>query len=153
MVETALITMAETLPMTQLPTLTVKQHTAAQTAEVAPLSPLGPQVTRQCTIPASKWRSSFQAEEKAMRTALKLAQEDVSLHKVRIISDSVSTLQCIQNLHTSQQAANSDENEILDALAMPSDRGCHFTFTWCPSHSGICGNEIADMVAKEGKHC
>ena len=111
----------------------------------------GPQVTqrvhRQSTVPASKWCSSFQAEEKAVRTALNMVQEDVSLHKVQIVSDSMSTLQCIQNLHPSQQVANSDENEILDALDSPTNRGRHLTFTWCPSHSGIRGNQLADMAA------
>ena len=27
--------------------------------------------------------------------------------------------------------------------------GCHLTFTWFPSHTGVCGNELADVVAKE----
>ena len=85
-----------------------------------------------------------------MRTPLTLVQEHVSLHKVRIDSDSMSTLQCIQNLHPSQQVANTDENEILDAMSSPTDRRCHLTFTCCPSHSGISGNELADVAAKEG---
>ena len=85
-----------------------------------------------------------------MQTALKLVQGDVSLHKVRIISDSISTLQRIQNLHPFQQVANSDENEILDTLASPTDRGSHLTFTWCHSQSGIRGNELTEVAAKEG---
>ena len=80
----------------------------------------------------------------------KLAQEDVSLHRVHVISDSMSTLQQIQNLHPFQQVANSDKNEILDALALPTKTGCHFTFTWRPSHSGVSNNELADVAAKEG---
>ena len=109
-----------------------------------------PRVHRQCTIPAGKSCSSFQAEERDVRTALKLVQKDVSLHKVRIVSDSVSTLQRIQNLHSSQQEVSSDENEILDALASHTDRACYFTFTQCPSHSGIRVNELADVATKEG---
>ena len=85
-----------------------------------------------------------------MQTALKLVQEDVSLNKVRIVSDSMSTLQRTQNLHPSQQVANSDENKILDALASLTDIECHLTFTMCPNHSGIHGNELADVAAKEG---
>ena len=61
----------------------------------------------------------------------------------------MSTLQHIQNLHPSQQVANFDENEILGAVAC-TNRGCHLTFTWCPSHSGICSNQLADVAAKEG---
>ena len=113
------------------------------------VTPLAPKVTLASTIPAGKWCSSFQAEEKAVRTALYLVQEDVSLHRVRIVSDSMSTLQHMQNLHPSKQVANSDENVILDTLSSPTDRGCHLTFTWCSSHSGICGSELADLDAKE----
>ena len=85
-----------------------------------------------------------------MQTALNLVQEDVSLHKVCMVSDSMSTFQCVQNLHPSQQVANSVESEILDALASPTNNRCHPTFTWCPSHSCIRGNEIGDVAAKEG---
>ena len=55
----------------------------------------------------------------------------------------------MQNLHPSQQLASSDENYILDALVSLSERGCHLTFTWCPSHSSVRGGDLADMVAKE----
>ena len=58
-----------------------------------------------------------------MRTTHKLVQEDVSLHKVRIVSDSMPTLQRIRYLHPCQQVDNSDENEILDALTTPTERG------------------------------
>ena len=45
-----------------------------------------PRVHHQCTLLSGKWCSCFQAEEKAVRTALILVLEDVSLHRVRIIS-------------------------------------------------------------------
>ena len=132
----------------------MQQITAAQKAVAAsftpPDPPSDPSVHRQCTIPAGKWCSSFQAEEKAVWTALKLAQEDVSHHKMRTVSDVMPTLQRIQNLLPSQQVTNSDENEILDALALLTNIGCRPTFTWCPSHSGVCSNELAYVAAKEG---
>ena len=109
-----------------------------------------PTVLRQCTIPDGKWCSSIQAEDKIVRTALILIQEDVSLHKVGIFSDSTSTPQRIQNQHPSQQVANSDEKKIINALASHTKRGCHLTFTWCPNDSGIRGNELADVAAKGG---
>ena len=62
----------------------------------------------------------------------------------------MSTLQRLQNLHQSQQVANSDKNEILEALAVLTEGKCHLTFTRCPSHSGVCGNELTDVAAKEG---
>ena len=76
--------------------------------------------------------------------------EDASLHKLRIISDSMSTLQkSMQNLHPSQQVANSDKKEIVDAQASHTERRCHLTFTWCPSHPGVRGNELAGVAPKE----
>ena len=84
-----------------------------------------------------------------MRIALKLEQ-DVYHLKVRIVSDSMSTLQRIQNLHPSQQVANSDEIEILEALALPTEGGCNLSFTWCPCHHGVRSNELADEATKEG---
>ena len=90
----------------------------------------------------------FQAEEKAVRTAL--VQRDVSLHTVHIASDSMSNLQPKQNPHPSQQVANSDEIDILDALASSTNRECHLTFTRCPSHSQIRDNVLADVGPKEG---
>ena len=98
-------------------------------------------VHRQCTTQAGRWCSSIQVEEKAVRTALKLIQEDVSLHTVRIVSDSMSTLQRIRNVYPPHQFANSDERDILDTLFWLTERGCHLTSTWCPNHSGVRGNE------------
>ena len=85
-----------------------------------------------------------------MRTALELVQEDVSLHKVRIVSDSMSTLQRIQYLYPCQQVGSSDENKIIDAQASLTERGCDLTFSCCPSHCGARVNELADVAAKEG---
>ena len=75
--------------------------------------PSVPCVHSQRTIPTGKWCSFFKAVEKAEQTALKLILEDVSLHKVRIVADSMSTLQRMQNLHQSQLVADFDENKIL----------------------------------------
>ena len=124
-----------------------------RTAVAASLSPLAPpsdhSVHRQCTIPTGKWCLSIQAKEKAVQTVLKLVQEDVSLHRVCIVSDNMSTLQRIQNLHPFQQVFNSDENKIHEDLASPTNRECNPTFTWCPSYSGIHSKELADVAAKE----
>ena len=103
--------------------------------------PIDPRIHRQSNLPAGYW--SFQAKNKAVRTAL--VPENDSLHKARIISGSMSTLQRIPSQHPSQQATNSDENEILDALVSLTVRRCHLTFKWCPSNSVVRGNELADV--------
>ena len=80
-----------------------------------------------------------------MPTAHKLIQEDASIRKVlRIVSDSMQRFQRIQNLHPSRQVAN------LYAMALLTEKECHLTFTWCPSHSGVRDDELADVEAKEG---
>ena len=66
-----------------------------------------------------------------------------------IASDSMSTLQSIQNLLQSQQVVNS-EDEILDTIASLTNRCCHSTFSWCPSYSGVRDNELADVADNEG---
>ena len=88
-----------------------------------------PRVHRQCTIPTGKGRSSIKAEDNAVRTSIKLVQEDVSLNKMHIVKDSMSTCQRIRSKHPSQQIANSDESEIRDALVSLTNRGCHLTFS------------------------
>ena len=60
--------------------------------------------------------SSCQQQQQAVCTALKLVQQDVSLLKVCIVSNGMSRIQQIQNLHPSKQVANSDKNKIVDAL-------------------------------------
>ena len=53
-------------------------------------------------------------------------------------------------MHPSQQVANFDEDEFLDALFSPTETGCNLTFTWCPSHCDVRGNELADVATNEG---
>ena len=127
---------------------------ATQTVIATSLSTLAPQVTQESTVSALSCPANGARPfkpKRAVQTALNLVQEDVSLHKVCIVSDSMSTLQLIQNLHPFQYAANSDENEILNALASPTNRGCHLNFTRCPSHSGVCGNEL--RVSQRSDNC
>ena len=37
----------------------------------------------------------------------------------------------------------------LEAVESHTDRGCHLTVTWRPSHSAVCGNKLADVTANE----
>ena len=96
----------------------------------ASLSSSGPQVTRESTVSAVSWPANGTRLSKSKR---KLCERPLnwyrrmSLNKLRTVSDSMSTLQQIQYRHQSQQDANSEENDILDALASPTDRWCHLT--------------------------
>ena len=81
--------------------------------------------------------------------ALTLMQEEVSIHRIRIVSDSMSVLRRIQHLHPLRQVFNSDEDDIINALASITDGGFHLTFICCPSHSGVRGNELADLAINQ----
>ena len=62
-----------------------------------------------------------------------------------ICSDSLSTLQMLQN------SQNDRQNLILEILLQIQDlnhNGTNISFVWIPSHCGINGNEMADNLAK-----
>lgn len=43
-----------------------------------------------------------------------------------------------------------DEREIIQLLQSLHLQDCALTFPWCPSHSGVIGNEQADKKAEGG---
>ena len=45
---------------------------------------------------------------------------------------------------------STDESDILNLIVALHDEGHQITFTWCPSHSGVVGNEMADEQALKG---
>ena len=94
--------------------------------------------------------SSFQAEMKAIKKALQIIQTERSPQKVRIMSDSQSVLLRIANLQPAIPFKSADESDILSLLAALHDEGHQITFTCCPSHCGVVGNEMADEQAQKG---
>ena len=112
--------------------------------------PEEPKVLSTHAIPTGQWCSSYQAELKAVKTALETIQKDSSIHKARIVSDSLSVLQRLQQASPPDPPRDQDERDILEYLSSLNERGCRLTFTWCPSHSGVPGNELADAHAKQG---
>ena len=69
--------------------------------------------------------------------------------KARIVSDSQSVLLRIQATHPSQPCNDRDKHTVLKTLSMLTARSCQVTFTWCPNHCGITGNELADAQTKK----
>ena len=112
--------------------------------------PNDPEVLCAQAIPAGQWCSSYQAELKAVKRALEIIQADPTINTARIVSDSLSVLLRLQNLHPSEPIPDNDERDIMMLLSEVTCRGCQLTFTWCPSHCGVIGNELADRQAKDG---
>ena len=112
--------------------------------------PSDSQVLRYFAIPTGKWCFYYQAEIKAVFKALQVIQAEVHVQNARIVSDSQSVLLHIQATHPSQPCNDRDEHTVLKTLSMPTARGYQVTFTWCSSHCGITGNELADAQAKKG---
>ena len=80
--------------------------------------------------------------------AIKMALQVVSLHpngEYTIISDSLSSLQSIQNVITDHPLLI----EIYQKLIEINHQNSHVYFLWVPSHVGIPGNEMADKGAQE----
>ena len=111
--------------------------------------PEHPVVEEIISLPAGEWSSSYQAEFKAMLRAL----QHINTRRVktaRLVSDSKAVLTRLQAIHPSAKLESEDERQTLLTLHELHSGGCSLTFTWCPSHCGIEGNEMADEAAKEG---
>lgn len=88
--------------------------------------------------------SSSEAEAVAILRALDYAFSE-NLNEYVILSDSLSTIKCIQN-----KIVNSDViNSILCLIHAHQLKQNIVHFVWIPSHKSIEGNEKADKLAKE----
>ena len=95
--------------------------------------------TRKCRLPDNA--SIFTAEIQAINMALDYIK-DANLSKVLIFSDSLSVLQSINNC----KLDNPLVQDILLRFHNLSSK--HIILCWLPSHTGIKGNEKADLAAK-----
>jgi len=62
-----------------------------------------------------------------------------------ILSDSLSTISCIQNINTASDVINS----ILCLIHAHQLKGNLMHLIWIPSHNAIEGNDIADRLARQ----
>ena len=85
--------------------------------------------------------SILTAEALAIQKAIHIIKE-MPNNSFNILTDSLSTLASIQN----PKKNNEITNNIINLLNSTTK---HITLTWIPSHTGIEGNEKADMMAKQ----
>ncbi|KAL6418505.1 hypothetical protein ACFW04_012052 [Cataglyphis niger] len=107
-----------------------------------------------CYFPASEIQlmhkishcaSIFSAEAWAIYNALLLII-DINTSKASIISDSMSVLKALQESSIRQN------NYLIPFIKTKLEAACkqkiRIQFIWVPSYRGICGNEIADKLAR-----
>ena len=88
----------------------------------------------------------------AIRKALQWLDENSSHIKagseIRICTDSQAAVRTLQAGPTKQKTKAPDDIWwLLNKLS--SRYSYHFTIQWVPSHCGLLGNEMADLIAKE----
>ena len=95
--------------------------------------------------------SIFSAEITAIYTATCLIEEFQAIHpnlstgKFLIVTDSLSSIQAIQNKHAERTDL---VLKVLNQLTKMKHQNLTVTIMWVPSHIGILGNEKADTLAR-----
>ena len=88
--------------------------------------------------------SIFTAEIAAIYRTMKLIKESNYHKNFVIFCDSKSVLECVET----QESKNPHMISLLDNVQELRGKGFLIKFCWIPSHVGIKGNEIADLLAK-----
>ncbi len=106
--------------------------------------------------PLGEYIESYDTEMKALEAAVKLIHKlilnetAIPPSKIIIATDNMGALQCIfqGSPGKAQSCSTTFRSHILDIL--DTLENIQFTFTWCPGHFDIEGNERADRLAKSG---
>lgn len=93
-------------------------------------------------LPLPKLATIYTAELFAIEKALQTVKH--SNNHIIICTDSLSSLQSLKKLYTTNHLVNS----IRTSIFTMKNNDVDVQFLWVPSHSGIVGNEKADTAAK-----
>ena len=100
-------------------------------------------------ILAGTWCSSFLVGMKAIKKVLQIFQTEELPKKVQIVCDSQSVLLCITSLQPAMPFKSAEESDILSSLVALHDEGYQITFTRCPNHYWVVGNEMTNEQAQK----
>ncbi|XP_035213545.1 uncharacterized protein LOC118187438 [Stegodyphus dumicola] len=96
-------------------------------------------------IPVGGYSTHFDGELKAIHVALQqLSLRQSSFGRVVVLPDSTSALQAISSYQECKNICVKQCQEVIKELSLK------ISFQWVPSHCGIYGNVMADMLAKKG---
>ena len=107
---------------------------------------------KELSNPCGVLCSNFEAEAKAIITALKETKETFHTNKEKcsnlvIFTDSLSVLQALENQKISNHTI---EKLKIDIHSIITTFSVKITLQWIPSHCDLPGNEAADRLAKRG---
>ncbi|XP_065571466.1 uncharacterized protein LOC136034254 [Artemia franciscana] len=110
-----------------------------------------PEFNTEITKPLSKESTVFEAEIKAIESALewvieKISESDQNQNKFLICSDSKSALQSLKNFPNKPK---DEVHKCYSSILKICEKGVTIQFLWCPAHVGVVGNERADKYAKK----
>lgn len=98
---------------------------------------------RMC-LATGLYSTNFKAEVEALKLAANhIGANQLASSKVVFLTDAFSVLQALQSKN------DADLNDLFSSLARVCTRHT-VVLQWIPSHCNIHGNEIADLLAKEG---
>ncbi|XP_052759304.1 uncharacterized protein LOC128202569 [Galleria mellonella] len=77
----------------------------------------------------------------------------MKLHKAIVFTDSMSSLQALAKYPFKSKPVYPIICDIRQSLYLCMLRGYSVSFAWLPGHSGISGNDKADLIAREAVTC